>query len=79
MFYNSFSIIISSVSTTFALPDLDDIAIRVTHVAANLETMVLWLGEEFRSSFSPLLVTGPNVCDTNIHEVADLIRILRRV
>jgi hypothetical protein len=55
MSYNSFSIIISSVSTTFALPDLDDIAIRITHVAANLETMVLWLGEEFRSSFSPLL------------------------
>jgi hypothetical protein len=61
------------------LPDLDDIAVRVTHVAANLETMVLWLGEKFGPSLSPLLVTGPNVRHTNIHEAAELIRVLRCV
>ena len=44
-------------SSDFALPDLDDIPVRVTNVTANLETMVLWLGQEFGSSTSPLLVT----------------------
>jgi hypothetical protein len=50
------------------LPDLDDITIKVTHVAANLEDVVLWLGQEFGLSGSPFLVQGPDVRDTNIQE-----------
>jgi hypothetical protein len=59
------------------LPDLDDIVVRVTHVAANLSAVVLWLGQEFGPSVSPLLVTGPDVRDTDIQEAGNLIRVLR--
>src|SRR5258708_35245489 len=59
------------------LPDLDDIAVRVTHVAANLDAVVLWLGNEFGTSPSPLLVRGPDVGDTNIQKPGNLIRVLR--
>ena len=59
------------------LPDLDDIVVRVTHVAANLHAVVLWLGKEFGPPPSPLLVRGPDVRDTNIQEAGNLIRVLR--
>src|SRR5207237_5910365 len=59
------------------LPDLDDIVIRVTHVTANLHAMVLWLGQEFGPSPSPLLIRGLDVGDTNIQEAGNLIRVLR--
>ena len=59
------------------LPDLDDIVVRVKHVAANLSAVVLWLGKEFGPSVSPLLVTGPDVRDTDIQEAGNLIRVLR--
>src|ERR1700726_892068 len=60
------------------LPDLDDIAVRVTHVAANLSAVVLWLGQEFGPSASPLLVRGLDVGDTNIQEAGNLIGVHRR-
>ena len=59
------------------MPDLDDIVVRVTYVAANLHAVVLWLGKEFGPSPSPLLVRGPDVRDTNIQEAGNLIRVLR--
>src|SRR5258708_37874765 len=62
---------------TSSLPDLDDIVVRVTHIAANLHAVVLWLGQEFGPSPSPLLVRGPDVRDTNIQEAGNLIRVLR--
>src|SRR5438552_8540370 len=62
---------------TSSLPDLDDIVGRVTHIAANLHAVVLWLGKEFGPSPSPLLVRSPDVRDTNIQEAGNLIRILR--
>src|SRR5215470_17766178 len=67
----------SSGLATSDLPDLDDIAVGITHVAANLHAMVLWLGQEFGSSASPLLVAGPDVCDTYVQEARNLMRILR--
>src|SRR6266702_3818099 len=67
----------SSGLRTSYLPDLDDIVVRVTHVAANLHAVVLWLGKEFGPSPSPLLVRGPDVGDTNIQEAGNLIRVLR--
>src|SRR5260370_26024960 len=67
----------SSGLRTSYLPDLDDIVVRVTHVAANLSAVVLWLGQEFGPSASPLLVAGPDVRDTNIQEAGHLIRVLR--
>src|SRR6266487_2845640 len=62
---------------TSGLTNLDDIAVRVTHVAANLSSVVLWLGKEFGPSRSPLLIRGPDVGDTNIQEAGNLIRVLR--
>jgi len=59
------------------LPDLDDIVVRVTHVAANLSAGILWLGQEFGSSASPLLVRSPDVGDTNIQEAGNLIGVHR--
>src|SRR5215469_3752383 len=68
----------SSGLATSDLPNLDDIAVGVTHVAANLHTVVLWLGQEFGPSPSPLLVRGPDVRDTNVQKAGNLIRVLRR-
>ena len=59
------------------MPNLDEIVVRVTHVAANLHAVVLWLGQEFGPSPSPLFVRSPDVRDTNIQEAGNLIRILR--
>src|SRR5436190_1118706 len=59
------------------LADLDEIAVRVTHVAANLRAVVLWLGQEVGSSASPILVRGLDVGDTNIQEAGNLIGVHR--
>src|SRR6266851_10503707 len=66
-----------SFSSTRCLPDLDQIVIRVTHVAADLRAMVLWLGEEVGPFAAPLLVRGSDVCHTNIQEAGNLIQTLR--
>src|SRR3989442_6106631 len=66
-----------SFSSTGCLPDLDKIVIRVTHVAANLRAMVLWLREELGPFASPLLVSGSDICNTNIQEAGNLIQTLR--
>src|SRR5712671_4184585 len=66
-----------SFSSTRCLPNLDKIVIRVTHVAANLRAMVLWLREELGPFAAPLLVRGSDVCHTNIQEAGNLIQTLR--
>src|SRR2546428_12738088 len=66
-----------SFSSTGCLPDLDKIVIRVTHVAANLLAMVLRLREELGPFAAPLLVSGSDVCNTNIQEAGNLIQTLR--
>src|SRR5260370_6022704 len=68
-----------SASNTRCLPDLDQIVIGVTHVAADLRAMVLWLREELGPFAAPLLVSGSDVCNTNIHEAGKLIQTLRDV
>ncbi len=39
--------------------------------------MILWLGQEFGPSPSPLLVAAPDVRDTHIQEAGKLVRVLR--
>src|SRR5258708_16907664 len=68
-----------SASNTRCLPDLDQIVIGVTHVAADLRAMVLWLREELGPFAAPLLVSGSDVCNTNIQEDGNLIQTLRDV
>lgn len=62
--------------STGCLSDFDNITIRVTHITANFNTMILRLGNEFSSSTIPFLITGPDVCYTNNHEIASLIWVL---
>src|SRR6266516_6842349 len=73
---STFLVTCSSLGTS-GLTNLDDIAVRVTHVAANLSSVVLWLGKEFGPSRSPLLIRGPDVGDTNIQEAGNLIGVHR--
>src|SRR5436309_2458311 len=60
-----------------ALPNLDDITVRIAHVAADLRTMVLWLSEEFGSLAPPLFIAGPDVGDAKIEEAGHLMWVLR--
>src|SRR5215510_2834069 len=60
------------------LTDLDQIAIRVAHVATNLTGMIFWLSEELRSSAAPFFVTLPHISDSNIHEAVGRVGIFRR-
>src|SRR6266852_3177233 len=59
------------------LPDLDEIAVRVTHVAADLSAVVLWFGQKFGPSASPLLIAGTDIGNTNIQEAGNLIGVHR--
>src|SRR5580698_1603154 len=60
-----------------ALSDLYNISVRVANVAASLAVLVLWFCNELGSPTSPKLVAGLNVCDADVHEAADGIRIGR--
>ena len=48
------------------MPNLDDVTVGITHVAADLGNVILWLGEELGPLALPLLVAGPDVGDTNM-------------
>lgn len=60
-----------------SLSYLDYIAIWVKHVTTDFQTMIFWLSKKFSSLSSPLLITGPDVSDTNNHEAAIFLQILR--
>jgi hypothetical protein len=58
-----------------ALSDLDDIAIRIAHVAANLAVFGDWLGDELGSSTSPQLIARVNIRNAEIHKAVDVVRV----
>ena len=58
-----------------ALPDFDNIAIRIANVAAGLAVFGLWLRDKLRSPASPLFIAGLNICNADIHKAADFIGI----
>src|SRR5262245_24098478 len=60
-----------------ALPNLNNVPIRIANVAARLTILFLWLGDEFSSSTSPKFVACVNIRNAEIHEAADCIRIGR--
>src|SRR5215831_13026859 len=62
---------------TRCLSNLDEIAIRVSYVTANLNAMVLWLCNEFSSSAFPFLIRGPDISYTNNHEITGFLRVPR--
>jgi Universal stress protein family len=60
---------------TRCLSNLDEIAIRIPYIILNLNTMVLWLCNEFSSSALPFLIRGPDISYTNNHEIGGFIRV----
>src|SRR5215470_7740202 len=61
------------------LADLDEIAVGIAHVAAQLAAMVIErLGQELRALARPMLVACANVRDAQIEEAAHVVRIMRR-
>src|SRR5215471_2857878 len=59
------------------LPHLDQMAIRVSDVRADLAAMVLWLGEKLRASGRPFLVRLLNIRHPDVHEGAGAVRVGR--
>lgn len=58
-----------------ALPDLDNITVRVADIAANLPGLRDRLCNEFGSPAFPKFVTRLNVGNTDIHKAVDVIGI----
>jgi len=54
-----------------ALPNLDNIAIRIANVAARLAILFLWLCDKLGSSAAPQFIARLNICNADIHEAAD--------
>jgi hypothetical protein len=59
------------------LADLDQVAVRVTHVTADLGASILRFGEELRSGCSPRLIDRCDVRDSDVEEGAGALRIGR--
>src|SRR5579864_80153 len=58
-----------------ALPDLDDVAVRIADVAAYLAVFRYWFCDELGSATFPQLVARLNVGNAEIHKAADVIRV----
>src|SRR6266498_4011317 len=65
-------------STGFDLADLDEVAVGIAHVAADLDAVVLWLGEELGAPGPPHVIAGGHVGHPNVHEAGDFIQLPRR-
>ena len=53
------------------LPDLDEVSIRVSHVAADLRSAVDRRREELRPLRLPVLITGLDVCHPQVQKARD--------
>src|SRR3954453_1356640 len=61
------------------LPNLDQVPVRIAHVAADLGAPVLRRREELGPARAPLLVHGLDVGHADVEEAADPIRVPRRL
>jgi hypothetical protein len=58
--------------------DLDEVTVRITHVAAQFVAMIIeGLGEELSAFLGPLFIARVNVCDAQIEEATYAIQIIR--
>src|SRR5215472_10132931 len=64
-----------TVCETGALPDLDNVTIRIADVAANLSVLGNWLGDELGSTALPELEARLNIRNAEIHKAVDVIRV----
>src|SRR5580693_747499 len=53
---------------TCGLTDLDHVAIRIAHIAADLGTSIDWRRNKFCAALAPFLVAGVDVSDPQIQE-----------
>src|SRR5579862_3312061 len=58
-----------------ALSDLDDVAIRIADIAANLAVLGNRRREELRSPAFPQFVARLNICNAEVHKAVDVIRV----
>src|SRR5580700_4938867 len=58
-----------------ALSDLDNVAIRIADVAANLAILRYWLRDELGSSTFPQFVARLNIRNAEIHKAVDVSRV----
>src|SRR5262245_619140 len=59
------------------LADLDEVTVRITHVAAQFAAMIIeGLGEELSPFLGPILIARVNVCDAQIEETTHAIQIM---
>src|ERR1700678_2498308 len=58
-----------------ALPDLDDVAVGIANVAANLAVLGYWLCDELGSSTFPQFIARLNIRNAEIHKAVDVIRV----
>ena len=65
----------STVRLVGALSDLDDITVRITDVAADLDVLGDWRRDELRSSTLPKLITRLNIRNPEIQKAVDVIRV----
>src|SRR3984957_10531795 len=58
-----------------ALSDLDNVAVRVANVAANLAVLGYWLRDELGSSTFPQFIARLDIRNAEIHKAVDVIRV----
>jgi hypothetical protein len=59
------------------LADLDEVTVRITHVAAQFVAMIIeGLGEELSAFLGPIFIACVNVCDAQIEEATHAIQIM---
>jgi hypothetical protein len=61
----------------FLLADFDEVAVRVTHVAAQFVIPVAGWCQELGPACTSLIVDGAYVGDSNVEEAADVIAVSR--
>src|SRR5579871_4459239 len=62
------------------LADLDDVTVRITHVASPFPAVIIGPGFGYKvgSLIAPLFVAGPDISDTQIEEAAYTVHIRQR-
>src|SRR5271167_4496266 len=58
-----------------ALPDLDNVTVRIADVAANLAVLGYWLRDELGSSTFPQFIARLDIRNADIHKAVELIRV----
>src|SRR5262245_20291979 len=61
------------------LPDLDQVAVGIAHVAADLGGMLLRLGQELGALRAPVLIALLDVRHPDVEKCARLLRVRRRL